>query len=115
MEIAKTPETSLTGLVRYERPAPGLGTVALQGSASYRSDFFFTTENDPIAAQEGYTLVNARIEFAHQSGRWNAAVFSNNLFDQEYQTLVNDLSDFGVYTRLFGRPRVVGFEFGLTY
>ena len=108
-EVVLTPNTSISGIARYERPIGNIGLGYIQGSFSYKSDFFFSAENDPLIAQDGYTLVNARIGFVHDSGV-GIAVFATNLTDKEYLVNRADLRDFGFFQDQYGPPRAFGVE-----
>ena len=109
-ELAFTPRWSLSGLARYDHDIGSAGSVYLQGSFAFKDDQFFSTENDPIAGQEAYTLVNARIGYESPSGTVGVALFVKNLTDEAYFTNVFDLTDFGFYQRFLGPPRQFGAE-----
>ncbi|MEM9667447.1 MAG: TonB-dependent receptor [Pseudomonadota bacterium] len=114
--IAFTPKTSITALARYDHEiSDNLGSLYIQASAAYKSDQFFSTENNPLIGQEGYTIVNARVGYQHPSNIWEAAFFVNNLGDEEYFTNAFDLSDFGFVTRIVAPPRTFGGEITLTF
>lgn len=108
--IANTPKRSLSGLARYDYDLGNSGGLYAQGSFAYKSDVFFTTDNNPIASQDSYTLVNARLGYNSEAQNWGLAVFAKNLGDVAYLTKVTDLTDFGIYTRTFGSPRSYGVE-----
>lgn len=109
-KIAYTPDTSISGLARYDHDLSGNGSVYVQSSFAYKSDQFFSTENDPIASQDAYTLVNARLGYESENGEWGVALYGKNLGDTEYLTNVTSFSDFGFYSRFVGRPRAYGVE-----
>jgi len=114
-ELAYTPKVSLSALIRYEYYMQDGGTLSVQSSAAYKDDQFLSTENNPIIAQDAYTLVNARISYESSEGTWSVAGYVNNLTDKKYKTLVADTSDFGFYQQYFGTPRHVGIELTLNY
>lgn len=109
-EIARTPETSITALVRYDHTLASSAAIFGQASIAYKSEQFFSTENSPLQKQEAYELVNARIGYRHSSDSWGLALFANNLLDEEYLTNSTDLSDFGLITNFIGVPRTFGIE-----
>lgn len=108
--IANTPKRSISGLARYDHDLGSSGSLFAQGSFAYKSEVFFTTDNNPIASQSAYTLVNARLGYEPQSANWGLAVYAKNLGDEAYLTKVTDLSDFGIFTRTYGDPRAYGVE-----
>lgn len=109
--IARTPETSMTALLRYDFDIADYGSAFVQTSVAYKSEQFFSTENSPILEEDAYSLVNARIGFRSNSERWGLAVFLNNALDKDYRTNSTDISDFGIVTNYVGAPRTYGVEF----
>lgn len=109
-QLAFTPRWSISGFARYDHDLGNAGSVYAQGSFSYKDDQFFSTENDPLAGQEAYTLVNARIGYETANGRFGIAAFVKNLTDEAYFTNIFDLTDFGFYQRFLGEPRQFGAE-----
>lgn len=108
--IANTPERSISGLARYDHDLGGSGTVFAQSSFAHKSELFFTTDNNPFASQQAYTLFNARLGYESENGNWGLAVYGKNLGNEAYLTQVTDLTDFGFYSRTFGDPRAYGVE-----
>jgi len=114
--IAQTPETSLTGILSYTRGLSNGAKISAQSSVAYKSDLFFSTENDPLAAQEAYTLVNARLAYTSASENWTLAAYVSNLTDEEYLTNVNNVRNvISSYGRIFGRPRSIGLELSFDF
>ncbi|MBN7799050.1 TonB-dependent receptor [Parahaliea mediterranea] len=114
-ELARTPDTSVTGLIRYDHELSDYGNLYAQASAAYKSSVFFSTENNPLIAQDGYTLVNARVGYQHSSHNWELALFVNNLGNETYFTNATDLSDFGLIPRFVGMPRMWGVELAVNF
>ena len=80
------------------------------GRSRYKDDQFFTTENDPLAGQEAYTVVNARFGYRTPDGRYGFAEFGKNITDKAYLTNAFDFTDFGWYQRFFAPPAMWGAE-----
>ena len=108
--LAKTPSQSFTGLARYDHDLGDLGSVYVQGSLAYKSKIFFSPENNPLTSQGAYSLVNARLGYEAENGKWGAAVFANNLSNEAYLFNSTNLSDFGIVTQYYGAPRSYGVE-----
>ena len=85
-QIAQTPETSVSGVISYERGLWNGGKLSMQGALAYKDDLFFTTENNPLVGQEAYTLVSARMAYQTPSETWKVTAFVNNLTDERYAT-----------------------------
>lgn len=114
-KIPNTPDTSVSGLARYDFDVGTSGSMYVQGSFAYRDDIFFSNENLASVGQEGYTLTNARVGYLSENGVWGLAVYGNNLSDEAYLTNVSDLRDFGFFSRTFATPRTYGIEFTVDF
>jgi iron complex outermembrane receptor protein len=113
----QTPKWNVTSLVRYEFPV-GTGRLALQADAAYRSKHFFALTGFPASTENGYTVANASVTWSAESARWDARLYANNVFDEEYLVQTFDLSGnvdngglFGLIERYYGRPRMIGLDF----
>lgn len=113
--LALSPELTFSGQVNYEVPLSSDLLLAFQPSASYRSDQFFSADNNPLLNQKGYWLVDGRIALKGGDGRWEAAVFGRNLTAQKYINFATDLSDFGMIEQFRGEPRMFGIELRFKY
>ncbi|MGH8242074.1 MAG: TonB-dependent receptor [Steroidobacteraceae bacterium] len=118
-DLPQAPSVSANALARYEFPL-GAGTASIQGDVLYSDDFCFTVLCAPVEAEESYTVANARIGYAAPDGRWEVAVFANNLFEEEYRVYAFDSSLFsGVVAGVYGKPLTYGitasFRFGAGY
>ena len=87
-ELVRSPEWSLTTSVEYEQSLRDLGGLTARIEYSYQSDFYYTAANDPLAAQDGFGLLNAFVRFDATSGRWYAFASARNLTDEDYFTQV---------------------------
>ncbi len=114
--LALSPKLTFSGLASYEIPLARSGmALTLQPSFSYRSQQFFSTDNNPLLSQAGYWLIGARAGLKSGNGRWEAAVFARNLTRRKYINYAVDLSDFGLIEQFQGEPRMFGVEFKLEY
>jgi iron complex outermembrane receptor protein len=78
-----------TGTVgaQYEFFIGSLG-VTPRVDVSYRSEYNPTTNEDPLLDQDGFTLVDARLDFALSGDRVTLSVFGKNLTDEVYTEFV---------------------------
>ena len=65
------------------------GGVLVRIDYSYRDDFFGQIANSPFEREEGYGLVNARIEYGGASRDWSVALYGINLADETYTRVRN--------------------------
>jgi len=104
----QTPKWNTTGLLRYEWPFYQ-GHLAWQADFTYRSQHFFSLTRAPASTQGKYVIGNARFSYAPEDRKWEAAVFVNNIADQEYLVQTFDLGAvLGMTEQYFGLPRWVG-------
>jgi iron complex outermembrane receptor protein len=108
-ELVFAPGVSLNGRVRYEIGI-GPGQLALQTDFNYQDRVYFETGNDPVLSQDAYGVWNARVAYAFQEGRYEAAVFGRNLLDKNYLTSAFPLAGFGLNEQMWGHPRTYGVE-----
>lgn len=99
--------------VEYTVPVSDTLDVKAGVDYAYRSSFFPQFNNSPIAKQDGFGLLNARIKLAPGNSRWGFTIWGKNLTNEVYRT-------FGQDSAVSGIPTVVGFfgptrEFGATF
>jgi iron complex outermembrane receptor protein len=118
-DLPQAPSLSGNALARYEF-ALGGGLASVQADVLYSDDFCFTVLCAPVEEESSYTVANARIAYGAEDGRWEVAVFGDNLTDEEYRVYAFDSSLFaGVVAGVYGKPRTYGlavsWRFGASY
>jgi iron complex outermembrane receptor protein len=105
VEPSFAPSVTASSLVRYAWPAFG-GELAVQGSASYTGDFYYSLRNFNSTKLDSYTLVNTRVSYTSENEEWVLAAFVNNATDEEYAVTGFDISLFcGCSEIATGQPR----------
>ena len=101
----------------YALPLARGDVIELSASASYRAHQFFESNNNPLVAQNGYWLLDARLSWTSPNKKWDVAVLGKNLTGQEYLNFSNDLSasGLGFLEEIVGPPRYVGGELVYRY
>ncbi|MEL7030117.1 MAG: TonB-dependent receptor, partial [Pseudomonadota bacterium] len=110
-DMILAPDVTANWLIRNEWPIGDDNYLSVQYDGSYTSEQVFNTINGPLVTADGYALMNARIAYGFQIGgaEAEAAIFVNNLTDEENQTYAFDLSAFfGNTIQVFGPPRIFG-------
>lgn len=105
--LPSAPKTNLNGLIRYELPVSA-GTFALQLDGKYQSKQFFSVDNDPLLAQGGYTILNARIGYSTLEDRLIISAWGRNIGNKNYLASAYDLSAYGFDQYVVGDPRTFG-------
>ncbi len=104
----QSPKWNVNGLLRYQWPF-WEGNLAIQGDFQYRSEHFFSLTRAPASTEDGYVIGNARLSYTTQDETWEAAVFVNNIADEEYLVQTFDLGAIlGMTEQFYGLPRWVG-------
>jgi iron complex outermembrane receptor protein len=83
-ELVRAPELSTTAAIEYARPVGHLGTAWTRVEYHYRSSHYYTKENDPLFAQDGFGLLNLYLRFDSASQRWYAFASGRNLTKEDY-------------------------------
>ncbi|AJP71081.1 TonB-dependent receptor [Sphingomonas hengshuiensis] len=97
-------------------------------SVTWQSSVFFDEDNDLPALQAAnlipdtvqdekqgsYALVDARLGFETENGRWRVEAFATNLFDRDYIKDAGNAGDsLGLPTFIAGEPRMYGLALSL--
>lgn len=122
--ITNAPELTSALRLKLDVPAFG-GLLSAMVGGNYRDDSVLTNEGGPdprnpsIAlqplSQEGYTTVDASLNWLSPGGRWGIKVNGYNLGDEEFLTNGYNIPVLGVVTGSYGPPSTVtaGLEFKL--
>ena len=105
--MVQAPKLSLNGLARYEWELTGTLAASVQVDASYQSEVFFNSDNNPLLRQEGYWLVNGNVALIN-AGSWEVSLFAKNIFAKKYFIHGFALGGFGVNQLMFGERASYG-------
>ncbi len=107
-----TPEWSGVLSGQYTKSLVNGGALTGRVDYAYQSKIYYDIENSPLIVQDGYGLLQARIDFESSDGKWGASVFGTNLTDERYITGgIDRASVLGFAQVLYGRPREWGLSF----
>ena len=104
---AASPKLTLAGLARYDIPL-GAYNVSVQLDGSYTASHFFSPDNNPVIAADGYWLANSRVALRDPRANYAVSLWVKNLFGARY--LVSGLANpgLGFNEVYFGMPRTFG-------
>ncbi|MCY4154219.1 MAG: TonB-dependent receptor [Gammaproteobacteria bacterium] len=109
-DLQFSPETAGNVNAEYRVPL-GNYLLTLQSDVNFTAGYHTALDLDPLARQDGFAKLNARIELAAGDDRWSVALVGKNLTDQKSTTWVNDLPVFrGAYFGFIDPPRTVGVQ-----
>ncbi len=125
--FARSPDHALSFGADLRLPAPG-GEVSIRPSYSWRSKIFFADDNDRPELQTGrivadrlqdelqdsYGLLNLRVAYVPDGGRWEVEAFASNLTDETYRKGAGSAGEsIGMPTHVLGEPRLYGVRLSL--
>ncbi|HLF11385.1 MAG TPA: hypothetical protein VJA26_09220 [Gammaproteobacteria bacterium] len=82
--ISRAPEWSVSVSIGYRVPLGSLSELSAEIDYNYRSEFFFTKENDALFSQEAFGLLNLVVRLDSAADRWYAFVPARNVLDTDY-------------------------------
>lgn len=82
--LSRAPGLAATVAIDHRRPLGRLGTAWLRAEYSYRSDYFFTKENERWNAQPGFGLLNLYLRLDSPENRAYVFAAARNLGDTDY-------------------------------
>ena len=108
--LAHAPDFTINGVARYESASRIAGVQPFaQLDFSYKDGSQFILPNHPGAVQRSHTLLNARIGFRTDDGKWEFAAWGRNLTDKVYVSeLFGPGSGFLPGRIHYGAPRIFG-------
>lgn len=112
--LVSAPKFSSAATVDYSIPVNARWEFTLGVNANYRSRTYFTVDNDSLLSQAGYVLTNARIALGRTGdhGKFEVALWGQNVFDRLYLTQVIDVSAYtGSDLAIYAPPRTYGISF----
>ena len=105
-QIARAPRVTATLDVEYALPIGGGDEIVFGADLNYRGHIFFNavSQNAPLQEQDGYALLNGRIAWRVNGGRWTLGAYVQNLTNKEY-VHNNNVPRNGAYSLSLGPPR----------
>jgi iron complex outermembrane recepter protein len=121
-QLTHAPKWSATGAVTYEFVLEGMDAFAHLG-LRYTGEHNTGSDLNPEKMQDAYTLFNARVGLASPQQIWSAALWVQNLTDEEYYQVVidtplqNTAGDqlLESYSAFLGEPRTWGVSVGYKF
>ena len=110
--IPGSPEWNVVASGQYTVPVGELGNLTFRADFSHKSSYEFLLPNTPLEGENGYELLNLGVSFAPPSEKWSLRFFVDNVTDERYRAMAEDVSLFSINTVVgaFSDPR----EWGLT-
>lgn len=108
--ISLAPESTVTGGMNYVRPLGNSGLkVFASANVRYQTGVNTGSNLAPEKYQSSYALVNAKLGVEGGDGKWEIALWGNNIFDQDYFTVIIDApGQSGSFNGYLGNPATYG-------
>jgi iron complex outermembrane receptor protein len=87
-DVTRAPEWTAVVAMDYEHPLRNRGILAARLEYNYRSDFFYTTDNDPQFSQDGFGMLNLFLRYEAASEKWYLFASGRNLGNADYYNQV---------------------------
>jgi iron complex outermembrane receptor protein len=84
--LNEAPPLSLNTWAQYDWDLPGDHRLSLRGEYSWQDREYFTVVNDNIQTQKAYGIANLIATWSPPDSNWSVALYTKNLFDQQYIT-----------------------------
>ncbi len=109
-EASFTPDTQLSGWLRYHWPQEVFGgRIATHADFNYSASFYDNIRNFDASKMPEYVIGNVRVDWTSGDEQWLASFFINNIADERYFTIGYDLSNAtGSNSLVPGKPRWFG-------
>ena len=104
----KTPEWNINLGAEYRAPVAN-GYVSISPQYSYIGETYLQPDNGPFNVENGYSVVNLRIGYEVQDGKYGIYLWGKNLNDEDYKEFARQFQ--GSDQVLWGEPRTYGIEF----
>lgn len=118
-QLPNAPEWKYVVLPRYEWQTGSGSAYFVQAMASYQGKVLYNINQDPLEAQDGYTLVDLSAGYVAPDDRYAFTVFMKNALDEFHVSAVGAtfLNDPGGYYHIVprGASRITGAELSVRF
>jgi iron complex outermembrane recepter protein len=83
-KLVRAPESSGNAAIIYRRPLRSRAGFSARLEYNYRSSHYFTKENNPLYAQDGFGLLNLLLRLEAADGQWYLFLSGRNLTNERY-------------------------------
>lgn len=106
--IDNAPEWTVSSFVQYEHDLTSNLVGAARIEHNYIDSFFLDQDLDPNLENDSVDLVNLRFTLSNAEQTWEAAIWGQNLLDEEYYAFGLDIPVMGGYTAVTAPGEVYG-------
>ncbi len=107
--LNRSPEWKVSFVTKYDIPIDGRGILTPRVEYNYVGETFYSELNRPFQGTDSFEIINLRLRFEHESGRWGLQAFLDNAGDERYREHVSSETPTRVAATI-SRPRMWGVE-----
>jgi iron complex outermembrane receptor protein len=114
--LPQTPKWNVNGTFAYHIPTDQTGVFTLQAEGRAQAKQNFGLSNDPLVDVPSYGVVNFRVLWKSDDGKYNAQLFVTNAFNKAYFNRINDTNVAqGSLITQQAEPRLWGGKIGASF
>jgi iron complex outermembrane receptor protein len=114
--LVNAPEFTLVGALSYDWEVDGLGTLTPRFGYQYKSQVFYTPENDSRIGADPRWLFDVRLDYKTPDGNIVVGGWIRNLTDEYYAVTAYDRKDItGAIVYVVSEPRTYGLSMSFLY
>jgi iron complex outermembrane receptor protein len=106
--IDNAPEWTVSSFVQYERDLTSNLFGKVRVEHNFIDEFFLDQDLDPILSNDSVHLLNLRFTLSNMNQTWEAAIWGNNILDEEYYAFGIDIPVMGGYSGVVAPGEVYG-------
>jgi len=106
--IDNAPEWTVSSFVQYDRDLTTDLHGAFRLEHNYIDSFYLDQDLDPVLENDSVNLVNLRFTLSNVADTWEAAIWGQNMLDEEYYSFGLDIPVMGGYTGVVAPGEVYG-------
>ena len=115
-DIILAPDVTVNAIARKYWTMSNGGALSLQLDANYADKQQFNTVNHPVTLGGEAFVVNTRMQYTTANERWEVGFYVNNIFEDEYETWVFDITAFDNFSLInHNPPRMIGGDIRLNF
>ena len=107
--LKHAPELQWQFSANYVRPV-GNGKVVATGQVAYTDKYYQNQELSELHATPAHTIVNGRLAYEHDGGKWSVGLWGKNLTDKQVSAGGFDIPGVGVAVIYPNLPRTFGLD-----
>jgi iron complex outermembrane receptor protein len=106
--IDNAPEWTVSSFVQYERDLTANLTGKVRVEHNFTDSFYLDQDLDPKLENDSVHLVNLRLTLSNVEQTWEAAIWGQNMLDEEYYAFGLDIPVMGGYTGVVAPGEIYG-------